>query len=454
MLLIGCLALLGLACIQPVDYTPHFKSAYHDATLAQLSKELAEPPVVFGPLFAGMGKARLTPTLGAVVDRPETGEFKQLPLAGFGNRRGKPAVGIHDDVWIKAAALKVSGKTAVMISADALIIPPEIADAAAVELKRDIGLDRHQIYFGATHSHSSLGGWGEGIVAEMFAGGFQPGVRVWFAKQLALAAKSAVADLTPASIGTTNIALPQHVRNRLIGDKGLVDDSLSLLVLQQTNGTRIVMSAYAAHSTVLGGKNMEFSADYPGYYAREVETNIQGIAMFFAGAVGSQGPVTKGDGFKGAETLGRAIADAALTAMVRLPMTNQIAFATLGLDVELPEQHLRITDHWRLRPALSRRLLPVGEGALLQAFRIGNTIWISTPCDFSGELALPIKDRLKTLGAHGVITSFNGNYLGYVIPGRYYHLDTYESRTMSFFGPTVPDYFEDLIRRMTTSLLP
>ena len=97
--------------------------------------------------------------------------------------------------------------------------------------------------------------------------------------------------------------------------------------------------------------------------------------------------------------------------------------------------------------------MPVGEGALLQAFRIGNTIWISTPCDFSCELALPIKDRLKTLGAQGVITSFNGNYLGYVIPGRYYHMDTYESRTMSFFGPTVPDYFEDLIRRMTTSLL-
>jgi hypothetical protein len=49
-------------------------------------------------------------------------------------------------------------------------------------------------------------------------------------------------------------------------------------------------------------------------------------------------------------------------------------------------------------------------------------------------------------------TSFNGDYIGYVIPLKYYHLNGYEPRTMSFFGPNVPDFFVDLIRTMTLTL--
>ena len=78
--------------------------------------------------------------------------------------------------------------------------------------------------------------------------------------------------------------------------------------------------------------------------------------------------------------------------------------------------------------------------------------WISTPCDFSGELALGIKDYARRNGLQAVVTSFNGDYIGYVIPSRYYHLDGYEPRLMSFFGPDTPEYLSDLIRRMLAPL--
>ncbi|MBE0540051.1 MAG: hypothetical protein IH623_01510 [Verrucomicrobia bacterium] len=52
-----------------------------------------------------------------------------------------------------------------------------------------------------------------------------------------------------------------------------------------------------------------------------------------------------------------------------------------------------------------------------------------------------------------VITSFNGDYIGYVICARYYHLDGYEPRVMSFFGPNVPDYFDEMIRAMALALI-
>jgi hypothetical protein len=80
-------------------------------------------------------------------------------------------------------------------------------------------------------------------------------------------------------------------------------------------------------------------------------------------------------------------------------------------------------------------------------------IWISTPCDYSGELAVGIKDMLRTRGFAGVVTSFNGDYVGYVIPSRYYHLNGYEPRIMSFYGPYVPDYLDELARTLALELV-
>jgi hypothetical protein len=87
-------------------------------------------------------------------------------------------------------------------------------------------------------------------------------------------------------------------------------------------------------------------------------------------------------------------------------------------------------------------------------FRVNHAVWVSTPCDFSGELALDIKRLLSEHGARGAITSFNGDYIGYVIPSRYYHLGGYEPRVMSFFGPTMPDYLDGVIREMALSVAP
>jgi hypothetical protein len=119
----------------------------------------------------------------------------------------------------------------------------------------------------------------------------------------------------------------------------------------------------------------------------------------------------------------------------------------------MPPLNVRITDGIRLRPWLAGRLMPGShEHSFIQVFRLDDSVWISTPCDFSGELALGIKDFLRVRGSSAIITSFNGDYVGYVISPRYYHLNGYEPRVMSFFGPNVPDYFDELIRTMALSV--
>lgn len=452
---LGLAALIVLAlilCLGGVDYRPYLRAPYYAETTARLRASLVTNTIIHGELAAGFGRALLTPTVNATADDPAKGQFRSLPLAGYGNRHGKPATGVHDDLYVKAVALRVGNRLGIMLGADALIIPREVTEAAMQRLEAELKLSREQIYLSATHTHCSLGGWGEGLVAEAFAGGFQPGARVWFADRIVTAVREAIADLKPASFGDGHFAAPEFVRNRLVGELGKVDPEFSYVVLKQNDGKLAVLGSFAAHATVLSGDMMEFSADYPGCWQRAVEQATGGPAVFLTGGCGSHGPVSGGKGFAGAERMGQALAQELLEQLPKTPLTNAITFGMLGLDLSLPPLNVRVSDDLRLRPWLAQRLMPVKKQTFIQAFRLDDAVWISTPCDFSGELALGIKDFLQVRGRHAVITSFNGDYIGYVISPRYYHLDGYEPRTMSFFGPNVPDYFDEFIRKMALEL--
>jgi neutral ceramidase len=439
--------------LDTVDHRPYVASAYATETVARLRDSMQRTVVVHGELEAGFGRARLTPTINVEKDDPASGRFRAMTLAGFGDRDGKPATGTHDDLEVKAIAFRVAGQIGVMVGADALIIPPEVTEAVMRRVESEVHLSRHQVYLSATHTHCSLGAWGEGVVAESFAGGFQPGVRIWFADRIVSAITQALGDLQPAEFGQGRFDAPEFVRNRLVRERGTVDPEFSFLVLKQTGGRVGVIGSYSAHATVLSSAVMEFSGDYPGWWQRTVESATRGIAIFVAGGVGSHGPVTPTRGFAGAQAMGEALARRLLDELPKVPLAREVAFGMLGLSVSLPELNVRVSDGLRLRPWLAGQLLPPSSHTYLQAFRLHDAVWVATPCDFSGELALGIKDFLRArTGRRAVVTSFNGDYVGYVVSSRYYHMDGYEPRTMSFFGPTIPDYFDDLIRRMALHL--
>ncbi len=452
---VGLAAVLAVALVvslEGVDHRPYLREPYYAQAAAHLRALTATNRLESGEFSAGFGRARLTPTVNAPQDDPAHGQFRTLPLAGYGNRHGKPATGVHDDLYVKAVALRVGDQVGVMVAADALIIPPEVGDAAARQLAQELRLSREQLYLSATHSHSSLGGWGEGMVAEAFAGGFQPGVRIWFADRIVAAVREAINDFKPAAFGHGRFAATNFVRNRLVGKLGLLDPEFSYAVLKQQGGKTAILGSFAAHATVLSSDMMQFSADYPGCWQRAVEQATGGTALFLAGGVGSHSPAPGGSGFAGAERMGRALAAASLERVSHTALTNRIDFGMVGLELTLPALNVRLSDGVRLRPWLAQRLLRAPDHCLLQVFRLEDMVWVSTPCDFSGELALGIKDSLRARGLDAVVTSFNGGYVGYVIPARYYHLDGYEPRLMSFFGPNVPDYFEEMIRTMAMSL--
>jgi len=445
-------AATAVVCLDFVDHRPYFREDYYTETAARERDTRSAGGVVRGELTAGFGLARLTPTINAPQDDPVKGQFRSLPLAGYGSRRGQPATGTHDDLFVKAVALRVGERTVVMVGMDALIVPFEVAEVATRRLAEELKLAREQIYLGATHTHASLGGWGEGWVAQSFAGGFQPGARVWMAECIVAAVRAAVADLQPAALGHGRFAAGEFVRNRLVGELGRVDPEFSFTVVKQKAGRQAVLGSFAAHATVLPSSLMEFSGDYPGVWQREIEQAGGGVGVFLAGSVGSHSAVAGAKGMAGAERMGKALARLLLAELPRVQMADTLVLGVRGLELSLPPLHLRLTDGIRLRPWLARRMLPVRDRTFIQVFRLGDTLWASTPCDYSGELTLGLKDALRARGLDAVVTSFNGDYIGYVIPARYYHLAGYEPRTMSFFGPNLPEYLDECIRTLALGL--
>lgn len=432
-----------------VDSTPYFDTTYYQETMARIDSLKAATVIQsYDSLEAGFARVSITPELNQPEDNYSNGAFTKVPLAGYGGREGKPATGIHDSVFVTAAALRVVHHTIIFVSADLLIMPPNVIDSVTALLRKK-GIQRHQLFLSATHTHSSVGAWGPGFVGELFAGEENPQIERWLALRISDVVVAAVEDLRPARIATGNFPVEAYTRNRLIGEVGTKNNDFSFIALEQKGHKKAIIGSYSAHATTLGADNFEISADYPGYWARKVEQTSADYALFFASSVGSQSPVGEGNGFDRSKYIGEALADSLNAHLQHTTLSDTATFACLTLKPELPEFNIRVTESTNLTTWLSNKLLPFSNNAYLQAVRLGDMVWITTPCDFSGEFALQLKNSLASYGFQTNVTSFNGGYVGYIVPGRYFYLDEYEPKVMGWFGPNMGEYTMDMIRQVS-----
>ncbi len=432
--------------------TPYFKTGYYQKTVSRLDSIKSEISCINDSLYAGFARVSITPDLNNIVENSEEGRLNKVPLAGFGQRKGKPSTGVHDSLFVKAVALKVGPQTLVLVSADLLIMPPNIIDSVTSLLSK-MGLQRNQLFFSATHSHSSIGGWGYGLIAKQFAGKENINLEKWLIRQIQKAVVNAISDLYPAKSGSGSFDASPYTRNRLIGKLGKKNDEFNFIVFEQTGRRKAIIGSFSAHATTLGYKNMQLSADYPGYWERKIEDTTADLAMFCAGSMGSQSPVGQGSGFESAKYIGEALADSLSSHLQKVTMNEKLTLSALSLKILLPEYHIRLTTNINLSSGLSNKLMPLPKNVYLQTLRINNLIWIFTPGDFSGESALQIKNMLAAKGYEAIVSSFNGSYVGYIIPGKYFYLNHYETKLMGWFGPTMGDYTMDLIEQMSNAII-
>lgn len=431
----------------PVDRTPYFEAEYYKESCSKIDSLKKQTSAVYDSVKAGFAKVSITPQLGANEDDARTGKFQQVPLAGFGARKGAPSTGIHDSIFVKAAAIKTGNRLLVFVGTDLLIVPPNITDSVIANLSEK-GFRRDQLFFSATHTHSSLGAWGNGWVGEQFAGEYNPKLVKWLSDQISFAITGAVADLKTAIFATGDFNAANYTRNRLIGELGTKNDDFSFVYLEQENGKKAVIGSFAAHATCMGDENMEISGDYPGYWERRMENTSVDYAIFFAGSVGSQTNRGEGEGFEKPKFIGDSLADSLNVYLNKAQPKSELSVSSVSLKMSLPKYHIRLTTTRNLATSVCEKINPVPDNSYIQVARLGNMIWITTPSDFSGEYALQIKNALAVKGFDANVSSFNGSYLGYIIPGRYFYLDKYEPKDMGWFGPNMGDYTMDIIHQL------
>jgi len=449
--LILLLVLLLVFTLDEVDEQPYFESEYYKNTIVQLDSSLSLMQEKQGQLRAGFARINITPQIGSEQEVAMQGQFREVPLAGYGARE-KPANAVHDSIFAKAIALEVDHQAIVFIGTDLLIMPPAVAAEVSTTLAKKIGLKREQLYFGATHTHSSAGAMSQGWVGEQFAGVYQAAFVSWLSQQIVAVVEKALQDLQKASVGFSDFEAEAYVKNRIIGETGRLNDIFTFMVVKQDTAKTALLGAFAAHATTLGASNLAFSGDYPGYWERKLEKETVDLAVFFAGTVGSHSYRSKGNDFERAQYIGEALADSVKAYVPKVEWQDSVSFTAFSAPIQVPALQIRLGEESHLRSYLGHRLMPGLESPSIQGMKINNFIWMTLPCELSGEYAIDLKNALAQEGYHSVFSSFNGAYLGYIVPAKYYHYDHYESKLMGWYGPSMGDYLMELLYRSCNAL--
>ncbi|CAN5466535.1 hypothetical protein BH23BAC1_BH23BAC1_03330 [soil metagenome] len=429
------LIVLGIILFTKVDRTPYQEMPYYRQMLSEVEQVQNFEELPKGDTIrAGWAKVNIVP------DYP-------TPLAGFGNRRGKLMEGIRDSVWLRAFVFDNLDIKAAFITMDLLIVPPEVVISLKSKLK-DKGFDAQNIYLTATHTHCSIGSWGPGFTGEAIAGDFDPQIVELISNAALNAVEKADLSKEKAKIGFGQIDAAAYVANRLVGEEGSIDPWFRILKIEKESGETSILSTFSAHATCFGHRYMHLTRDYPGVLVDSLE-QLQSVdfAAFAAGGVASHRPASQPTAEEQLAFMANGLYN-----LVRLELDNistEYEFDLRVLHVPLPlrEPHVRIAENWRLRPWVFYQVF--GDyPSTISFMRIGNNVWVGTPCDFSGELIPDFQDVVREENINLLVTSFNGGYIGYITLDQYYDLNKYETRAMNWFGPYNGAYFGEIINRV------
>ncbi len=437
------LLFIGVVCFKPLDKTPYEQTGFYQRELAAIDSIVEiKNSDSDSAVQVGWACVNLLPPFAT-------------PIAIDAHRDGKHFEGVHDSIYVRAFVFKQGNQKIAFVSTDLLIIPPTVSKLFDTILKNQ-GFDASNIFFTATHTHTSIGAWYQSYVGEIFAGKYDERVPKFTAAQISKAIVDAEKKCSVAKIGYAAFPTSKFVFNRLVTQMahlpdslGTVDSLLRIVKIEKENGERASIITFAAHNTVFHENLMKLSADWCGLLMKKLnESRKINFNSFSAGAVGSHGPY---EFSKEQETEAKYMANG----ISKIVLENFDSIKTdfvynmrmIHLPLYLREPNLRVTEAIVVRPWLFKKLFG-NENSFLNTFQIGNIFFAGMPCDYSGELVAEMDSAANRKNLKLVVTSFNGGYIGYITHSKRYLLDTYETKIMGWFGDRNGDYMNEVVMRV------
>ena len=431
---------IGFVFFKPLDTKPYYKSDYFLHTYKAIEANTKfDAPISNDTVEAGWAKCSLIPPFAT-------------PIAIDANRGGKHFDGIHDSIFVRTFIFRQGKKKIAYVSLDLLIVPPIVTSMMDTLLAKE-GFNLQNIYLTATHTHCSIGGWHDSFIGELFAGKFDARVPPFIADAIAKSILEAEKKVAKVKMGYKAVQTHKLVYNRLLENGGEVDSNMRIVKLVKENGEIACLITFTAHATCLHDRVMQISGDWPGMMVRRIDScGKSDFTCFSAGSVGSHGP------FKCKKDKWDELAyiTNAATAVVykNLDSINTSYVTTLKMihqPIEMRQPNYRVNSFLVLRPHWFLKFFGKQKN-FINILQIGDLVFAGMPCDFSGEMNEVLDEQASIQHKKLLVTSFNGCFVGYITDDRRYHMNTYETRTMNWYGPGNGAYFTELIMKMMARL--
>jgi hypothetical protein len=426
------LFVLAMLLVGPLDKTPLKEQPFYQTMVSWLDT-IHPNQSQKDKVKVGWSKFNITPSYS-------------MPMAGYTPKDKYES--IHDSIYGGVITMIIGNTVNVIVSLDLMLFPPSIKDKVNEALKRQ-GKD-YFVYYSATHTHSSLGGWDASLVGRLALGSYH----AEWVDQTANDILDNIDKATTSSISSTiqyweNDAT-EFVENRLDAANGQVDGKLRGLKFIRADSSKAVIVTYSAHPTNVELLSRVVSGDYPSALTKQLEKKGFDFGLFMAGMVGSHRlKGIEGTDFERIDKAGLILADRVVSA-TNQNLADSISISSAHIPIAFGPSQLRIAKDWRVRDWVFRSLLnPLhGEFTYLQ---LGHVVFIGTPADFSGEIFA--QEKLEavaaTMGKKLIVTSFNGNYTGYITADRYYAKGNEEEvMALNWVGPFFGEYYTEMIREI------
>ncbi len=436
-IILGIVLILMLLVVlfTKVELTPYHQADFYHETIAikdSLKHQLQQQEAQTSVLRAGWGRATIMP--------PEP-----VRLTG---KNFKPYQHVFDSVKVRTLLFDNRVNRVLVITYDLWIMHPVLAGAVKRMINERFP-EVNGIYFTANHSHTSIGGWASGLLGEIIVGGNSQETIDFIVEQTGRAISRAVYMLDTVSVGFGDVETQGLVMNRL-DENGKVDNKLRVMKMVNSQEQMGLFNTYSAHSVYMNKDINTLSADYPGPLIAFLEDQPRvDFAAFAPGATGSHTPIGRKP-FEHQKMINYAnkLAQYAydLEGQITTESTNTLKFVEWPL--ELRSAHFRISEHWRFRPWLFNMVMGKPR-ASITVLRIANTVLVGLPVELSGEYYQELEEVYAERGLSLMITPFNGWFLGYANPEKYYFtLKRAETREMNWLGYQSGEYFADLVKQV------
>jgi hypothetical protein len=249
-------------------------------------------------LRAGAASVDITPA-GAVL------------MDGYGGRR-EPSRGVHDPLFARVLVVEHDGTRAGIVACDLLGMHASITDEVRRLAEKRGGIAADALVVCATHDHAGPAGLRGGMFARLDEA--LAGVLV---QRVVVALEEAEGALRPAVLKSGQATVDSISQNRRDPD-GPIDPALRVLLIDGEDGPIASVISFACHATVLSGKNLMLSAEFPGVACRLVSEQTGTPALFLQGACGNVNPVWIRQDFTSVERAGQIVGGQALRVVAEL----------------------------------------------------------------------------------------------------------------------------------------